>query len=270
MKKMWIGLLAISLQGGVVQANQEGAKLNETLAVVTFVSGKAFYVRDQKTRPLTPRTFLYQNDRVYTENGKADIQVGPHAILRLSPASTLDMADLFEQGDSRRIRMDLHSGSIYAKIVKKLDKDSSFTIKSPTLVASVRGTEFVVAEERELSDPKKKLEDSDIPPGVFVNEGEVAVQKIESQDLPPEKRPIGQVEAAIIVQQGEQVLSKTQTLQKQILDDFMKRKMEIFAKLDVMKEKNYEMMKKQRERDYENLQKIRQKQQDNLERIKGK
>lgn len=270
MKKIWIGLLAIFLQGGVVQANQGKANLNEALAVATFVSGQVFYIRDQKTKPLVPHTFLYQNDRVYTENGKADIQVGPHAILRLSPASVIDMADLFEQGNSRRIRIDLQSGSIYAKIVKKLDQDSNFTIKSPTLAAGVRGTEFVVAEERPLSVSKKNFEDSDIPPGVFVNKGEVAVQKNPSQELPPTQQPIGQVEASIIVKQGEQVLSKTQALQKQILDDFMKRKMEIFAKLDVMKEKNYEMMKKQRERDYENLQKIRQRQQGNLERMKGK
>lgn len=227
----------------------------EALAVVTFVQGKVSLIREQKSRPLRPATILYRFDRIVTENGKAELQVGPHAVLRLSPGSVLDLSELTEELNRRKISLDLQNGTIYAKIVKK-EKDSIYQIKTPTTVAGVRGTEFIVAEERKPE--HQKLEDGDIPPGVFVNSGEVEV------DFPQKK-----LKEPIIVASGEQVLTRTEEIKKQILEDFMKKKMDIFAKLQLMKEENYERLKKQKEKDFENMQKIKQMQKDNLQKMKG-
>ncbi|MCS6983800.1 MAG: FecR family protein [Leptospiraceae bacterium] len=232
-------------------------ELSDTLAVVTFVQGKVVLQRDQKAHPIRPNTFLYRYDRVISEDGKADIQIGPHTIVRLSPGSVLDFTEITEDKDKRRILLELQTGALYSKIVKKKEKDFLYQVKTPTTTAGVRGTEFIVAEERE--ERFKKLEDGDIPPGVFVNRGEVSVE------VARDNKPM-----AVILREGEQLLTRTAEIRKQILDEAMKKKMDIFARLQLLTEENYEKLKKQRDRDLQNLRRIKERQQSDLERMRGK
>ena len=65
---------------------------------------------------------------------------------------------------------------------------------------------------------------------MYVNDGSVSVSSDGKEQIVNEK---------------EQVVQTNKGLQKDILSKYMQGKMEIFKKLDVMKEKNYEMLKEQ-------------------------
>lgn len=220
-------------------------KNKETLAAATLVIGDCFYERDGKTKKIFPKTIFHQSDRLFTKKGKLDIQLGPDAVVHLSPYTSLVLKDLTEKGVDSIIQVDLQTGRTFTKIVKKLKPNSQFSIKSPSAVAAVRGTEFVISEDPE-NEPKH--EDAEIPSGVFVNEGEVAVTQVTDGQEPS---------TPVVVSKYEQVLTKSDELQKTLMDDFMKRKMKIFKVLDVMTEKQYELMKKQKDKQIELLEKVK-------------
>ncbi|MDH5719708.1 MAG: FecR family protein [Spirochaetia bacterium] len=219
-------------------AEQKG----EVLAVATFVVGKAYYIRGGKQNKIKVKTIFEKDDVIKTEKGSINIQIGPSAILKVSNYSEVTLGKLFEVGGEQEIALALKQGRIYSKIVKKLGNKSKFSIRTPTVVAGVRGTEFLVSESPD--ETRRDDEDRDVPSGVFVNEGAVEAESSESGE-------------SMNVNAGQQVETKSGAFQQKILDDFIKRKMEIFKKLDVMKEKNYELLKKQKEKNKALMDKIR-------------
>lgn len=241
LKSIGIGLLLFFFSGQYAAVFAQG----ETLAAATLVIGEAWYERANKKIRIRPKTILYQSDLVFTANGKVHVQLGPDVILQLAPYSSVRLTDLYELGDIRRLKVGLEKGTVYSKIVRKLPPNSSYEIRTPTATAGVRGTEFIFTEGK--SD--KKHEDSDINPGVYVNEGKVRVSASGSK-------------SALDLTQGEQVKTKQAKLQKEKLDKFMKKKMAIFAHLEVMKEKNYKMLKELKEKNTKNINDIINRQKD--------
>lgn len=221
----------------------------ETLAVATFSVGDVKYIRNGKKKKVAPRTVFEHRDVVITGKGKANIQVGPHAVIRLMPYSKLDFKKLYEQGDDRDIILGLKSGRVYSKIVKKLNRNSSYVIQTPSIAAGVRGTRFIVSEADE-SEPKH--DDSDIPDGVFVDEGEVEVKG----------------ERDVVLKSGEQIRLDYEEQKKKILDDYMQQKLKILSSVDVMRERSYELLKKRREEGRKNIERIKEMNRDLIERIK--
>ena len=224
------------------------AQGGETLAAATLVIGEAWYIRDGKKVRVRPQTIFYQSDEIQTGKGKVHVQIGPEAVLQLAPYSYINLAQLYESGETRNLVVELKNGTVYNKLVKKLPSGSSYEIRSPTTTAGVRGTEFVMTEGQST----EKHEDSDIPPGVYVNDGKVAVASSSgSLDLSP----------------GEQVRTDAAEMQKKKLEEFMQKKMEIFAHLDVMKEKNYKMLKEMKEKNKANIDEIKRRQQEMKENL---
>ncbi|MDH5716893.1 MAG: FecR family protein [Spirochaetia bacterium] len=219
---------------------------SDTVVVAVFKVGKVSYIRDGKEKSIKVNTIFNKNDIIKTEKGIVHIQIGPTAILKVSNYSEVKLSNLYEIGDERQIALELQKGRIYSKIVKKMDNKSSFKIRTPTVVAGVRGTEFMVSEDTE--EAQKDDEDKDVPTGVFVNEGAVAVESSENSDKP----------FSATIEEGNQMVStKSGDIKQQILDGFIKKKMEIFKHLNVMKEKNYELLKKQKEKNKELMEKIK-------------
>lgn len=119
---------------------------------------------------------------------------------------------------------------------------SKYAIKSPTMVAAVRGTEFVLSAGDESAEPH---EDSDIPAGVFVNTGKVAVSPASREDEVIELAP------------GEQITGVDNALVKGVMEDFLKKKMKLFKQLNCMKEAQYKIMEREKNRQIELLEKVR-------------
>jgi hypothetical protein len=217
-------------------------KSKELLAAALSVSGECYYERDGKTLPAKVKTIFFRNDRLFTKQGKMDVQIGPAAVLHLAPYSTVRLSELTEQNQTTIIAVDLDAGKGYTKFAKKLPPGSRYVIKSPTIVAAVRGTEFIMSADNTA---EQTHEDADIPQGVFVNTGVVAVS------------PVNREDDIIELQPGEQVTGVDNALVKGVMEDFIKKKMKLFKQLNAMKEEQYRILEREKNRQLELLQKVK-------------
>ena len=205
----------------------------DLVSVATFVSGDVTFKHAGKQEKVKINTVFGKEDEVITKAGKVDIQVGPNAVLRLNNFTTLKFKELYEIGDAQKIKLSVNSGNVYTKIIKKLTKNSEFSVDNENSVAGVRGTEFLISETKDM---KKKYEDSDVDPGIYVNDGSV---EAENRQNPGQKESLSA---------GQEVVTKGGEFKKGILQEHIKQKMEIFKTLDVMKEENYKILKEQSKR----------------------
>ena len=132
------------------------------VALLIGKSGKL--IRDQKTLDLKAGDFLYSSDRIELgAKTTADIQTAAGIVFKLGENSTLDIANAIKLTNGGTYdALELKKGSVFAKI-QKMPAGSEFTIRTPSFVAGVRGTEFLVE-----SDESGKSK-------VAVKEGKVAV-----------------------------------------------------------------------------------------------
>lgn len=115
--------------------------VGELKAKIIFVMGKAEAIRGDKTIPVVLNMFLGQNDKIKTEDGTVDIMVGGLGLFKIKPNSLVQLANL-----TQSTKIILKQGKILT-VLNKLKKDSTFNVETPTAVAGVRGTSFVVEAE---------------------------------------------------------------------------------------------------------------------------
>lgn len=243
-----IAMVFVATTATVAQQNSK-----ELLAAAISVSGECFFERDGQTQPARVKTIFFKNDRLFTKKGKMDVQVGPSAVVHLAPYSSIRLSEIAELDRKTNIVVDLESGTGYTKFTKKLDSGSQYKIKSKTMVAAVRGTEFILSAGD--SSPEAH-EDSDIPQGVYVNSGVVAVSPTERENEATELNP------------GEQITNVDNALVKGVMEDFIKKKMKLFKQLNTMREEQYRILEREKNRQLELLQKV--KNSTNLEQIRQK
>ncbi|MEX3691477.1 FecR domain-containing protein [Paraburkholderia sp. BR14263] len=104
-----------------------------------------------RTGPLLPLTVgasLVEGDRVQTgHNGFATLELADGSHIALPPDTSLDLATLRQTaltGATDRI-VDLHHGEVSNEVTHATKKDDRFQIRSPSVVAGVRGTQFRVS-----------------------------------------------------------------------------------------------------------------------------
>ncbi len=145
-------------------------------AVVVFAMGEVTRTgAGGASSPLKARDPLERGDRITTGEGStAVLQAGESIMVRLLPGSDCTIDTLLE---SMNTQVSIASGMALAR-VEKLAKGGSFSVKAPTVVASVRGTAFSVTAGSVDT--------------VVVTEGEVAVKMVKGD----EERPLREGSAA--------------------------------------------------------------------------
>jgi hypothetical protein len=139
-------------------------KSGETPARITFLIGD---VKVNGT-PAQPGEMLEANAQIITgEQSSCDLKVG-ESLIRIKESSSLILAQVSAQGSPENTLLSLESGKMLCK-PKKLLKDESFIVKTPTAVAGVRGTQFSVEADADKTTTFK------------VFEGEVKVAKRTAQ-----------------------------------------------------------------------------------------
>ncbi|PKA04120.1 FecR family protein [Leptospira ellisii] len=201
----------------------------EEVAVALFVTGKVHFTQGAKTEALKKNTVLTKSAKVETADGKADLQLGANAVIRLAPYTKIEIAELFSDGSKNTTKVKLVSGKLFANVQKSTQKED-LQISSASYTAGVRGTQFVIGEEKSGS---PKNEDSDIPDGVFVNEGQVAVDSSSGG-------------GNINLNAGEQASWNGKELLLEPLKEFMKEKMKIIQTFKTIKAENYRLLKDQK------------------------
>lgn len=134
-------------------------------AIVTFVSGDVTVSGKPGTKvPAKAGLAITKSDTLTTgDNSSAVVQIADEAVIKIMPKSVIN----FETLENSQRTMVMDTGTFAGK-VRKLNKNDGFLIKLPTTVASVRGTNFLVA-----SSAKEVI--------VTVTEGKVAVAETEAK-----------------------------------------------------------------------------------------
>jgi hypothetical protein len=191
MKKAIVWVIVAAL--AAVACKEEPKKKATHAAAVVFVVGKdAKIVTAQGEKPATKGAVLYESDKVITgKKSQVDLVLPNNILMRLDQNTTLEMKELaLGEGGAQQDRLMLQRGTVFAKVAK-LDTKSSFAIQTPTLVAGVRGTQFMT-EADETGKGK-----------VAVIEGKVAVESSTGKT-----EEIGEGEQAEVSPTGSIVESK--------------------------------------------------------------
>lgn len=152
---------------------------NRSRAVITFMIGEAQVFRNNAWGGADMGMELAQGDRVRTgAGGTVDVQVGT-SVVRVKEKSELALAALFLEGSTgiENTSLELALGTVLAK-PKKLVKGESFLIKTPTAVAGVRGTMFMVE-----TSPSKDTRVEVVDGNVRVSKRIAALENIENETV---------------------------------------------------------------------------------------
>ncbi|SHO47869.1 Sigma factor regulatory protein, FecR/PupR family (fragment) [Nitrosotalea sinensis] len=141
--------------------------------MVLFVTGEAFYIQNGKRSEVKKNIVLKKQDQVETIRGKVDLQIGSSSVIRISPYTKIQISELSSSAKENKSTIDLVSGKVFAKVDKRSKKENC-VITSASYTAGVRGTQFVSGEDSEqIRASSPDHEDSNMPNGSFVKEGEV-------------------------------------------------------------------------------------------------
>jgi hypothetical protein len=130
---------------------------------VQFSIGDAKIVSAAGQRPASSGEIISFDESIVT--GKAsvvDLNFGTKGVIRITENSNVKLAMLQDKAGNEETQFDMNRGKIYI-ILSKLSKVSNFSVKTPTTLAAVRGTSFMV-----VSDPKSSK--------ISVLKGQVLVQ----------------------------------------------------------------------------------------------
>ncbi len=138
---VFVILIFVFLSAVTVSCGDNKGKITSTEAVVTFVAGDV-----KVTYPGKSKAALHVNDVIVDgaviETGSksvATVQINKIGLVRVAENSVLNASQIFspDKGTS----LNLESGAVFSKIIK--NKDIKYRVTTKTLVASVRGTEFL-------------------------------------------------------------------------------------------------------------------------------
>ena len=204
------------------------------------------------------------------ENSYVDIYFDENAI-KVLEKSEVEVTELLTdlKGNSEKSSMRLKKGKVFAKVARKLAKDDSFDIGTPTMTAGVRGTEFLVSEDkgRGLVACLKgtvavKNEASPEKGSVDVAEQkEVVVEKDKDmtvKDLSADNRRL-----------MEDITRNFQDAKKDIRERFEKKREEIRKAVEDQRTRNKESVDKQKALDKQNVEDQKARDKENIDKLKG-
>ena len=134
-------IVAVIVFGVILSLVGCGGKDGEN-ATITFIQGTSEVQRGGQTTwaPAEIGMKLTQSDIIRTLAGsKVDLSIGTKGGFRLEENAQLSLAVLEED----KTLLDLSVGKVFVT-AEKLSKDAKFEVKTPTAVASIRGTAFLV------------------------------------------------------------------------------------------------------------------------------
>ncbi|MCC5813283.1 MAG: lipoprotein LipL45 [Leptospira sp.] len=149
--KIFIGTLALAMVFAVCKKPDsslgDGKSKDTSLsAVVVFSVGDSKIAHADGTEEKAKLGVAVKTgDRIETgTNGKVDLQFESGSSIRIAPSTVLDFAKLSMNSDGGSdSKLSLASGKVFAD-VKKARKTDGFSVVTPTAIAGVRGTSFIV------------------------------------------------------------------------------------------------------------------------------
>lgn len=137
-------------------------KASQETVSIQFAVGSAKVVTPSGEKPAIAGLRVYLDDRIVTGSGSfVDLVLGTRGVIRVAENSDVALRTLTDDKGSS-LQFDMDKGKILS-VMGKLSKTSSFTVKTRTTIAAIRGTAFMVVADQYTSK-------------VYVIKGEVLVR----------------------------------------------------------------------------------------------
>lgn len=184
------------------------------MALVVFKKGTASIVRGGKEAPAKVNDIIVEKDELRTgKDGELSLQLASGVMMKITPGSTLIVEAISRDSSGSNFSLRLPNGSILARADKE-GKNLNMTVQSPTVIAGVRGTEFIVDAKADQT-------------AVLVNQGKVDVANVDQT-------------RSVSVEAGNKVVADTQEFREGVLDTYEKQRFAIFEQFEKEKKAHFE------------------------------
>lgn len=171
MKKLVILMLIALSVIPFASCKKSGPSIVQNDGIINFIAGDVKIVADGKTVSANVGDKITQGMVVKTgTKAIADIYF-EGSVIRILEKSSVVMKELVKNlSDSKELtELYVENGQVFSKVTRKLTEGEKFKVNTPTAVAGVRGTEFLVSEEEGKSN-------------IACIEGTVAVKEFAADD----------------------------------------------------------------------------------------
>jgi len=266
-----ITMLAVFVMVGGCKKKQAETETEQRLAFLNFMSGDVFIINAVSKSRANAKVGdqLTQGSTIETgAKSFADIMFGAN-IIKILENTSFEIKELTVNlaTDAETSGFLVKNGQVVSRIAKKLAKDDSFKIATPTSIAAVRGTDFLVEEE----DGKSRIACSD---------GKVLVERVSDKstveidagqevyvepDKPLEVKSLSETNRDNI----NRILDEIREMREDIRRRFEEERDRIREEVKTLKETNKEMVQKQRDEDKQRVEDQKSSDKANVEAIKG-
>ncbi|QOI50818.1 lipoprotein LipL45 [Leptospira interrogans] len=210
------GLLVFNACKKPTESSKAAAtKGNSPSAVVVFSVGEAKILHADLTEEKAALgASLKTGDKVSTkQKSKVDIQFADGSAIRISENSVIDFDALsINSHGNSDTRLALVSGKVFAK-VNKASKEDQFSVVTPTAIAGVRGTSFIVDRSKSDKAVVKVLEgEVAVAPRVVVLEGLSDEEIAKNEDLKKIQQTVASSEIVLEKNQASVVKADEKSL----------------------------------------------------------
>ena len=232
MKYLRMGMILIF--GLVIALGSSPLLAGSGMGLVVFKKGASYIYKGGVKNKLKNNSLVNPGDTVQTtKSSRVSIQFASGIIVQVGPASRVKISSITAHKSHRDVNLSLSSGSIAGR---KKGKYNKLQIRTPTAIASVRGTDFIVETNDESGEPESK---------VMVDKGRIDVNDKNS-------------DKTVVVKTGTKaVVSKTKGIISGILEAHEKQKFAIMKQFNRQKKANLEMIIEQKRKNQEMLRKQR-------------
>jgi hypothetical protein len=199
-----------------ISEKPEKKETNQNFALVVLSIGESRILHSDLTEEKAVLGASFKSgDKIVTgPKSKVDIQIGGIATIRVASNSSVEFSQIIQNSTgSSDTKLSLGSGKLYAKVNKTQKKDN-FSVATPTFIAGIRGTEFIVEFKNDNKGVVKVVDGSvavsprvraleEMPmdqveknPGLsklksVIQSSEVVVEKGKEYSLPPNDKILG-------------------------------------------------------------------------------
>ncbi len=238
---------AEDLQGGTITAVSGDVRIESAAGVSRRITTQNLFTKE---------SFFMPGEVLVTEKASlVDMQFAAGQVVRIGESTRVKLsgARILSGENFSQVLMDLKQGKVFVRS-DKISSTSVFTIATPTAIASVRGTEFLINEEKGSSetlvqDGSVQVSDENLENPDVVDEGNKA--EVE-QNGEVEVNPLDEddkKELADISNNIQTIQADAQARIQDIIANFEENKARIQQALEEQKKVNESVIQNQRDRD---------------------
>ncbi len=264
---MYLALVAIMAMG--VNCKKENKVARE--GMVNFIAGSVTIVDDGKRKQAEIGDVIRQG--MIIETGPlsfVDIYFDETAV-KILEKSVVEIKNLSHDlsNDAQATLFHVRTGRVFSRVVKKLAKNDRFEVSSQTMIAAVRGTEFLVESDELKSliaclNGSVEVENETAPERdtvTIVDEQEVVVEK----DKPMTVRDLSDENRRLM---GD-IKKNFREMKQEIRKRFEENREEIRKKVEDRRREDIEAVERRKAEDQRRVEEQKARDRENIERVKG-